>query len=194
VRIATRATKSGHYVLAEDMYNQALERSGWWYRYNKRDELEDVDEEEAESSGSEVEEDEKKEEGGEGDSDEDSDTEVEEVEVHHEAEVHTHDLKESAVRILCVRERAPPRHERSECEGGVFLWRTWANGGARAKRVRRRCFVVADAGKRGGTSEASAKEVLSCGGSGLIRSGVEKTRATRVRRRYSPAAEAGGFV
>jgi tetratricopeptide (TPR) repeat protein len=107
VRVATRAAKSGHYLLAADLYDQALERCGWWKRYKARDELEDVeDEEEAESSGSEDEgnkegrEDEKKEDAASEDSISVSSEEKEEEEIHHEAEIHIHDLKESAARIL----------------------------------------------------------------------------------------------
>jgi hypothetical protein len=70
-------------------------------------------------------------------------------------------------------------NERSECEGVALLRRTRAASlgdleGQRAKRVRRSCSSAAEAGCfargfGGATSEASAKEVHFCGGSGLAR-------------------------
>ena len=109
IRMATRAAKSGHYVLAEDLYDQALDRCGWWRRYRLRDSVEDLDElAEEVSSGSEGERGEEgplvetggDDEGSDAGSFEEEEEEEEEGEVHHEHEIHSHDLKEGAVRVL----------------------------------------------------------------------------------------------
>ena len=46
LRVAARASKSGLYLLADDLYNQALERCGWWHEFRTKGELIDLEEEE----------------------------------------------------------------------------------------------------------------------------------------------------
>ena len=121
VRTATRAAKSGHYSIAEDFYNQALDRCGWWMRYKKRGEVEEVEEEsEVLSSDDRNEQKEEPDAGGDSDDDDDDESEsyvseVEKGDVHHEHEIHTHDLKQVAARILF--ELAKCRYYQGDLEG-----------------------------------------------------------------------------
>ena len=105
VKVASRASMSGLYLLAEDFYMEALHRCRWWEKWEKRSELEDIEDLDFSSEG-DVQND--KVVNSEGESVKsgsvgvsgDGDGEQEEEEDDEEEHPYFHNLKESAVRIL----------------------------------------------------------------------------------------------